>query len=102
MEIIYMFGKLAFSIVFFVLFLFQNSYAHNRKLSNKEELRLTNKFFHPLDNKNIIKLEPKYKKKADYLGFHSIYVKENIHNLGEYVWNQTNARTNKVRFNLLD
>ncbi|MDX1808129.1 MAG: L,D-transpeptidase [Sulfurospirillaceae bacterium] len=85
-----MFAKLSIGLIFVLMS--QGLFAYNTNSMKKnyhEDINLPDTILHPLiQDKKIIKIEAKTKHKAKYLGINSIYVKENIENLGKYVWNK--------------
>ncbi len=82
--------------IFFALLLIclQNSFANQIDKTMhryyKVPVKLIEKFYAPLDNKNnILILYPKSKYKAPYLGSKLIFVKKGVNSLGTYKWNKS-------------
>lgn len=88
-----MFSRLSISLVFVLLLMSQGLFAYNTNSMKKnyhEDINLPDTILHPLiQEKKLMRIETKSESKAHYLGQDAIYVKENIENLGKYIWNKS-------------
>ncbi|WP_024786696.1 MULTISPECIES: L,D-transpeptidase [unclassified Lebetimonas] len=78
--------------LFIPAFTFNNLHAFNYSQTMSKHYKVKDyvveKFLSPvLMDKSILKIRTYYTKKAPYLHIHTIFVKENFHNLGLYNWN---------------
>jgi len=82
-------AKTAFALIFAVNGLHAFSGLQTMSKTYKVKDYIVERFLSPLlKNKNIIKIKTNHTHKAPYLHIHTVFVKENFHNLGLFRWNQ--------------